>query len=47
MYCEILKIEVETLRERKRCFEKRCKGNTFFLNYQIIWTGIIWILWIF
>ena len=34
MYCEILKFEVETLHERKRCFEKRCKGTDIFANYQ-------------
>jgi len=35
MYYEIFKFEVETLPERKRCFEKRCKGTHYFDNFQI------------
>ena len=25
------------LHERKHCFEKRCKGKQYFVNFQIIW----------
>ena len=33
----MFKFEVETLPGRKRCFEKRCKGTQYFMNFQTFW----------